>query len=432
MIAPDTHENQITLIDPQGEFPDAGAWDYTAKGHGEDCWESGCHDCEVHALDCPCELCRVNREEFDRKMELLAGVHAYPANTWLWTELYRACGLDVPDPPPTAILEHSKPLTVPEVHQPAILERNDGRTLLYAGKLNSVFGEPGVGKSWVALVGAVSALRKGGRVLWLDFEDTASTLAVRAKALGVLGEVESPNFRFLAPSFAEDDGNFHVAATWLADRPYSLVVLDSLEAAGCPSDGGDVMPWFQKFSHPFRDRGVGRLFLDHVPKQRLDRPRGGIGSQRKLAEVDGAALAVGGRPWTKNSGGSLKLVIHKDRGGDLPGSIGKTIALIHGEYTSGNLGYWIVAPDVEAEGVDVTLDVLSHIASLPDGVKGLRTLRKAIKGRAVDVDNAISDLRSNGFIVVSKNGKANVYGITQAGLDTLAEEGVNVVENGYD
>ena len=35
---------------------------------------------------------------------------------------------------------------------PPILERTDGKTLLYANKLNGLFGQPGGGKSWLALL----------------------------------------------------------------------------------------------------------------------------------------------------------------------------------------------------------------------------------------------------------------------------------------
>ena len=35
---------------------------------------------------------------------------------------------------------------------PAVVERNDGATVLYSGKLNWVFGLPGSGKSWVSLI----------------------------------------------------------------------------------------------------------------------------------------------------------------------------------------------------------------------------------------------------------------------------------------
>ena len=74
--------------------------------------------------------------------------------------------------------------------------RDDGRTILYESKLNSVFGEPGVGKTWVAIMAAISAVRNGSNVLWWDFEDRQATLATRLAALGADDLIENPALRF--------------------------------------------------------------------------------------------------------------------------------------------------------------------------------------------------------------------------------------------
>ena len=80
---------------------------------------------------------------------------------------------------------------------PALLARSDGATILYAGKVNSVFGEPGMGKSWIAIQAALAALEQGGRVLWWDFEDRPDTLYRRAEALGKLDLITGENVAFI-------------------------------------------------------------------------------------------------------------------------------------------------------------------------------------------------------------------------------------------
>ena len=58
----------------------------------------------------------------------------------------------------------------------AMLTRKDGETLLYEGKLNYMFGEPGGGKSWLALHCVGLTLSQGHRAVYWDHEDLASTL----------------------------------------------------------------------------------------------------------------------------------------------------------------------------------------------------------------------------------------------------------------
>ena len=85
---------------------------------------------------------------------------------------------------------------------PALWKRDDGETLLYAQRVNGLYGEPSVGKSWLALMVALSAIKKGGNVLWLDFEDKPNTLARRAALLGGLQHVtDRSKFRFGIPSY---------------------------------------------------------------------------------------------------------------------------------------------------------------------------------------------------------------------------------------
>ena len=50
----------------------------------------------------------------------------------------------------------------PIERRPAILSRDDGESVLYAGRFSSLHGEPGCGKSWLALIAAGEAIRKGG------------------------------------------------------------------------------------------------------------------------------------------------------------------------------------------------------------------------------------------------------------------------------
>ena len=306
---------------------------------------------------------------------------------------------------------------------PAIMERSDNETLLYAGKLNSIFGIPGAGKSWVAAIAIDCAVALGGNVIYWDFEDSPQTFKRRTMMLG-FDPLQHPDaFKYLKPPLANNPTAIAEAQSWLQGAPdpvFSLVVIDSAESAGCPSDGADVAPWFESHVQPWRDADAGVLLLDHVPKQREDRPRGAIGSQHKLARIDGAALAVSGAPWTKRTGGYITLTLHKDRGGDLPVPHGKHAAVIKGTYTDGHaFGYTIEAAE-EADDEDLNSTLLEALVDKGrDGVTGKRAMRGLVQGKGTAIDAAIQDLEDAGLIVKSKAGQADNFKATEAGRETV-------------
>ena len=179
---------------------------------------------------------------------------------------------------------------------PSILTRHDGETVIPEGKLSAIYGLPSVGKSWVALLTAREVASTGGRVLWWDFEDKPATLKKRCDALAFTREDGRGNLRWARPSLADDDKAMAQAVLWLqqGERP-GLLIIDACESAGCPSDGTDVVPWFTTHVEPFRVDGISVLLLDHIPKSSEDRPAGQIGSQHKLARLDGVALFLQGK-----------------------------------------------------------------------------------------------------------------------------------------
>ena len=139
---------------------------------------------------------------------------------------------------------------------------------------------------------------------------------------------------------------------------------------------------------------VGVLILDHVPKRRQERPRGAIGSQHKLAKIDGAAMGISGKPWTKTQDGAMVLRLEKDRQGDIPGSVGAKVATIKGWYEGATLHTSIVAPD-DADGQDVDLGMTLLIAIAdagPDGITGAKNLYATVKGKTQAKSQAALEL----------------------------------------
>ena len=294
---------------------------------------------------------------------------------------------------------------------PAILERADDATLLYAQSLNTLYGEPATGKSWIALLAAVNVLQCGGNVLWIDFEDSAQRFVERAKAIGALDYVTDLRaFRFMRESPAESPIALSEAVTWLESGGlYSTVILDAATSGGCPSDGAEVTTWFEKHINPYLRAKVAVLLLDHVPKRKLDRPRGGIGSQHKLAAVNGAALFLRGAAWTKNAEGTVTLINHKDRQGDLPAPMMKPVADVTGQPTEAGLQIRITAPSGSADA-DLSENLLAALSALgAEGVTGAKGYRALIKGQGKVIDLAMNDLVNAGDVVKTSAGKAWRY-----------------------
>ena len=297
--------------------------------------------------------------------------------------------------------------SLPEI--PPILSRSDGETLIPEGKLSSIYGLPSTGKSWVAVMVAVSVARSGGRVLYWDFEDKPQTLLSRCNAIGFGVADGRQRIKWGRPSMADDPGALKQAALWVkgGDVP-GLLIIDACESAGCPSDGSDVVPWYQGHVDPFRVDGISALLLDHIPKRAEDRPAGAIGSQHKLARLDGVALLVSGKPWTPRQSGNIALTVQKDRHGVLPVGIGKKAAAISGAFTDGVLRFSI-DPPVAIETVKaevITQRILDVLDANPDGVNGFKALRGLVQCKQTALDESLRQLESDGLIERQKIGQS--------------------------
>ena len=309
----------------------------------------------------------------------------------------------------------------------AMLIRKDGATLLYEGKLNFIFGTPGSGKSWVALHCVHEALMRRHRSVYWDHEDTASTLKRRSSLMGLdLADFWADGqFKYLRAGLDGSTVAMTEAMAWVqgGDGP-TLVVIDSAESAGCPSDGADVAPWLAKIVLPFRDAGATVLVIDHVGKHRENRPLGPIGSQHKLARVDGAALLVTGVPWTQKTDGHLVLTNHKDRHGQLPAPNGKAVARLVGTHEHGTLYLSIVAPEKDDNLEEAYIPTLRALLSAgPDGVHGQKAMRDLVVGRANQRDKTIGDLVEQGFVLKTPGARGQKvhYSITALGLEELGD-----------
>ena len=311
---------------------------------------------------------------------------------------------------------------------PALLKRQDGATVLYAGKLNWLFGIPGSGKTWLSIIAANEAMLCGGRVLIMDYEDSKATFQRRAALIGLEPALHADSIIYAAAGLTDSPTARAEAQEWLGDAvdaSMSLVVIDSAESSGCPSGGDNVNPWIANMVTPWRDVGAGVLVVDHQPKQSEDRPLGPIGSQRKLAAVDGAALECSGLPWTKKKGGKIIIANHKDRGGDLDAAVRKAVAVIVGTYAGEGdaraFGYTIERPEQQEDVASLSLQIMDAVIDAGDeGIPSLTKLRRTVKAHSPAIATTIEQLIKAGYLVQTKRGQSNCYTATDAGIQWIA------------
>lgn len=196
----------------------------------------------------------------------------------------------------------------------------DGKGIFYAGRVNGLYGEPGKGKTWVALGIVAEVLADGGTVAWIDLEEPALGIVERLLTLGVDGDAIVGRFAHYAPE--EPIANAIGFGEELRELGPDLVVIDStgealaIEGAG-PNNDDEVATWFRTWPRWIANlTGAGVIVIDHVVKDESSRGLWPGGSQRKKAAINGSAfmastIAELGRGFQ----GRLKLTTSKDRQG---------------------------------------------------------------------------------------------------------------------
>jgi hypothetical protein len=227
--------------------------------------------------------------------------------------------------------------------------------LLYPARLNSLFGESGGGKSWVAFAAVLEVIRRGRRALVLDWEDGALGIVERLDLLGVTpAEIALVDYRNPATGLMR--GVEHLEAT-ITD-PIDLIVIDSvgeaMAAGGVNSnDDAEVAVWFNLARRLTRLPGSPAVvLLDHIPKANDAPQLYSIGSQRKRAAINGASYRIDTlREPAQERDGKWKLTVAKDRIGNR--AKGTTAAIVDVTSTADRIELYFHltdAQEAEAKG----------------------------------------------------------------------------------
>lgn len=220
---------------------------------------------------------------------------------------------------------------------PGIITRSDGVGLIYPGRVNSLYGEGGSGKTLLALDVARQHMEADGTVLFIDFEDEPNGTLDRLLLLGTRPELLQTSFAYVRPEYEpladmqiDRWGNRAVTDTGrksaealagvIAETEPSLIIIDGTtslyRAHGQDpnaANGTDVIgSWLRRLT----ENGARTvLMIDHTSK---NAPPGAtpMGSQHKIAMIQGTALHV--YATTKPRRGSTgigRLYVGKDRPG---------------------------------------------------------------------------------------------------------------------
>lgn len=343
--------------------------------------------------------------------------------------------------------------------EPTILRRSDGQHLLYASKLNWLSAPPEAMKSFTALLASVQLMQDGHPVVYVDFEDDASTICERLYKVAVGQQYEDAEelvLTWTAGALYADGTRDrskalfnYVAAGRAFDMKMRSLVLRAIKQGaqlvtidGCATaiahaglnenDNGDVNKWINAVSYPLTSAGAAVLVIDHVTKNNAP-TTGGSGNRyargagSKLAAVSGSALSFDVKePGSVHTEARIEISVSKDRPGRIMVSkrSGRRIAgvLLSQPVTGGREGVRLVIHPVEeisqmAEQKRFDLVAAEHIwklvsevgPSTKTNVSDLlkeRAKSKGTKGfRTETIVAATRFLIENGFVRSEQDGR---------------------------
>lgn len=229
---------------------------------------------------------------------------------------------------------------------------NSDIALFLPGRLSTLFGESGGGKTFFMLHVMKEEIDKGHDVVYVDYEDAAETAIHRLHQLGASNEEILRHLIYIQPREkwcpqAEKD-----LTQRLSGRDVRLVVVDSVGESIAvegynPNADDEVARWFSGAARYFtKEIGAAVVLLDHVTKANT-RNRDNdyaAGSLRKRAAIDGAAYSLHViTPASRTSDGEFEFITRKCRNGwRTNGHIAASVRMVNG--ANGRVSFTVSQP----------------------------------------------------------------------------------------
>ncbi|MBW1639567.1 AAA family ATPase [Microbacterium resistens] len=279
-----------------------------------------------------------------------------------------------------------------EPERPALVTLSEGGALLYPGRVHSIMGESGSGKSWCALAAAKQEMELGHAVVYIDLEDAPAGVVGRLLALGTAQEVIRSRLVYMRPDTALTDAAREGILTLIRELSPSLVIIDSVGEAMAldglkQNDDDAVAVWMRRLPRSIAAHGPAVLLLDHVVKAEGERGLWAIGSQRKRAAIDGAAYVIEVRErdaFSAGRPGRARLICAKDRHGTF--HRGQHVANMHVTPEGGqvDIRLFAVVGEVEATStLEADITVMERLQ--PTSRRKARELSKGMSNTRADL-----------------------------------------------
>lgn len=308
--------------------------------------------------------------------------------------------------------------TTPEA---SYLQRADGVALFYAGLVHWVYGESESGKSWVCLIAAARVLMDTGRVLFVDYESDPGAIVGRLRALGVPTDAIAAGLTYVRPETS--CRREPVAFKELLEQSYDVAVVDGVTIGlglegGATNDTDDVSGWTRRIPLRIaRATGAAVACVDHVTKDKDGRGRFPVGSQAKLAAIDGAGFLVEPTSAIRPGAvGEIVMRVAKDRPGGVRAHAGEwrqgdrtqEAARITLDATDpAALTVTVVGPEVKPGGSEggggkftptFYMERVSRFLSTTEGEVSTKAIETEVDGRADMIRKALGELALLGYV----------------------------------
>jgi hypothetical protein len=299
---------------------------------------------------------------------------------------------------------------------PTLCQYEEGRFLLYPGRINEIHGEPGVGKTNIALCICAEVMQDGLHLLYLDPEDNPRGIGSRFIALGGRESDLCERFHYVQNPEPSEYAALHA---WAKKHKPALVILDglaeALAAEGLKEDAPEgILPFFQKRIRPFTDAGCAVLISDHVAKDKDTRGRWPRGSGAKMGRYDGAVYeAQLKKAYSPEIDGFVRLIVAKDRNGGA-GPVSHIVTDLHfGHDDQGRPDIRFECPQDEVKAKWQPSGVMEKISRFieQNGPQTKSTLRGL--GKHSYVDQAVTQLIADGHMSVEAKGASRLHNITK-------------------
>ena len=317
-----------------------------------------------------------------------------------------------------------------EREPPTMLSRADGKHLIYAGKLHSIYGEPGHGKTWVALHLVRERLEAGESVVYFDYDedDGGRSMALRLKELGMTPDKVSALHYFNPQGIGRDGSQWARMRKLIRRHQPTLVVVDTMAPALVElglneKDNAEVGTWYRhaRWLLSGATPRPALVIVDHVVKSGEGRGRWARGAGDKLGRLHAAYAVESTTPFSRTTPGQINLLIAKDRGGEV-GREGEAAATVKFNPTGkdGHLEITVEVPgssslaDLAQAHENVIAEARRRLISMIEAEPANRSwpsrdLKRGANMKPAQVDEALEQLVDDGVLVAEAHGRSTHY-----------------------